>query len=227
MRVAYSSVSALLIGMFVVACGDDGGGAGGSGGSGGSGGNEAGGPAEGGAGANPSDGGGGEGPGTDCDAPVAAIVARFEACGIETEPGEPIECTPEDAMLLACYQPCIEQASCEAINGEGRDTEAYVQCLTDCSPSCEETYAAGYEQFLALLNDACGCAAGSPCEAECVEEPACETNGSSISVPACAACIANERGAGGPCLDATIQSQACTGDCADYVVCAYGGGELN
>jgi hypothetical protein len=63
-------------------------------------------------------------------------VRDREACGIPApEPGAGYLslCTPDVDELSYCFAGCVEQASCEALNGE--DTagfNAYAECVSSC-----------------------------------------------------------------------------------------------
>lgn len=77
-----------------------------------------------------------QGCGNACDDYVSAFEAKYEECGIDIPTGGTDgdgECTDEAATLAECLTPCIENASCGALDGSDLDALAtYGECATAC-----------------------------------------------------------------------------------------------
>ncbi len=67
-----------------------------------------------------------------CESANARILARFESCGVDTgdpDDSEPMECTPDLAQQVACFESCVDIATCEDIN---QSSGPWIDCLTSC-----------------------------------------------------------------------------------------------
>lgn len=71
---------------------------------------------------------------TECVALVDQIIGKYESCGIDVEPGEPPDCSPEILEQLACFTPCILEAPCSVFgeNATDAEIEAYSSCISLC-----------------------------------------------------------------------------------------------
>lgn len=70
--------------------------------------------------------------GTSCEAANRRIVARFEACGLdvgETNESEQPECTAQVAEQTACFEGCVEAATCNQIV---ESMGPWIDCITSC-----------------------------------------------------------------------------------------------
>lgn len=66
-----------------------------------------------------------------------AVAARYDACGVFLESGEPGDCTESLAAQSSCLLPCVDLLPCECIDSNpAQCTTDMVQPYLDCATGC-------------------------------------------------------------------------------------------